>query len=185
MRLWLYQDPGLRRSVLICVLSLCAELKASIDKVSQALEGMYSDNSLCQVKSISWTLVGTLILTEPFQEICMTPQWTLTSYLMLPGALQTTRCARPWGTGLRWPLLGVHLWSCSQTLAEVQRCNGDGVDLGRACSRLVRWHDQRKRLLPHVHQWQATIPHSRYFPHVSLRLHNCAQILLKQITHLI
>lgn len=42
----------------VCVCMLASELKASIDKLTQMLEGMYSDNSLCQVNTTRNSLLN-------------------------------------------------------------------------------------------------------------------------------
>lgn len=78
------------------------------------------------------------------------------------GALQTTRGACSWRSGISRSLLGVHLWPRQPALDEVQRRQHHRVFVGGAWKGLVWGDDQRQCVLPDVHWWQATPADYRY-----------------------
>lgn len=123
------------------------ELKANVERLSQTLEGAYSDTSLCQV----------LPAASPPLKLAT----SLPSALPPSGALPAPRRAGPRGPGLGGTLLGLHLRPRPPALDEVQRHQHQRVLVGGAGAGLLRGDDQRQRLLPDVHRRPASASHHR------------------------
>jgi len=79
-----------------------------------------------------------------------------------PGPIQTPCGVGPRGAGVGRPLLGLHPRPHYPPLDEVQRHRRHRVLLGGAGARLVRRHDQRQRVLPHVRGRADATAHRRY-----------------------
>lgn len=118
-----------------------------MERLSQTLEGAYSDTSLCQV--------------PPAASLPLKLATSLPSALPPSGALPAPRRAGPRGPGLGRTLLGLHLRPRPPALDEVQRHQHQRVLVGGTGAGLLRGDDQRQRLLPDVHRRPASASHHR------------------------